>query len=185
LFGDFLENCFVPLLQSPRFMRRKSLVVMDPAGKTRQATSETTAYGMVEGLGLDVEVAMTNDIAPRLHVIEQWLTKMVAQQDMSPAMRRSLGNGETAATARSYAALQIDPSCTALIAGLEGSYRYKRKKSGELEVTPEKKHPISDVMDCFGYAGLGMTVPRLRRKLRGREFGRRELQSVPGPRAWA
>ena len=45
-------------------------------------------------------------------------------------------------------------------------YRFRKKRDGQLEETPEKLHPWSDVADCLTYAALGVQTNITGRVLR-------------------
>lgn len=47
--------------------------------------------------------------------------------------------------------------CPILVRALKFDYRYRRKKTGDLDDNPEKSHPASDLADCLQYAALGAT----------------------------
>jgi hypothetical protein len=82
-----------------------------------------------------VRPARTNNIAPRIAAVDQFLTRTV---DGKPGMI-------------------IDPAgCGELIKALAGRYRYKIKKPGTVdqqidEDAPEKLHPWSDLADALQY----------------------------------
>jgi hypothetical protein len=72
------------------------------------------------------------------------------------------------------------------IQALAGKYRYKRKKvTQELEDNPEKKHPVSDVIDAGGYLLLGIVnSPKFRRKAMQGLKPSAPLQQKISARAW-
>jgi hypothetical protein len=53
--------------------------------------------------------------------------------------------------------LQISRAgCPTLIQALGNKYRYRKKRDGQLEDTPEKLHPWSDICDALQYFCLGV-----------------------------
>ena len=56
--------------------------------------------------------------------------------------------------------------CPTLIQAMGSKYRYKKLKSGELDLKPEKTHPWSDIADALQYACLGASKQIMARALR-------------------
>jgi hypothetical protein len=142
LFRSFLAEKVRPVLNSPSFIRRPYVMVMDPAGRNRSSLTGDTPYGICRKEGLPVKLASTNEVRTRILAVEAWLTRSVGKQ---PALRVD-GRG-----------------CPILIEALARSYRYRRKREhgsmvGELEETPEKRHPVSDVADALQYGCLGLAA---------------------------
>jgi len=182
LFGVFVDNYLIPQMQRPGFTTRSHFFIMDPAGVTRDANSGLSAKGLLEAKKLDVTLASTNDLDPRLKALELFLTETRGLETDTPYRTLSELQSEGPTPA-----LIIDPSCTTLISALGGRYRYKRKKiTQELEDKPEKKHPISDVVDACGYLAFGVTgSARYRRKAAlPRGFAHRPKQQQVSPLAW-
>ncbi|MCJ5943617.1 hypothetical protein LPK64_29160, partial [Klebsiella pneumoniae] len=77
----------------------------------------------------------------------------------------------------------FSPACKALINAVATEYRYKTRKNGELEETPEKKHPVSDLADALQYAVMGSAGNVLGRVMR---FVNRQRHPVAAPpvRGW-
>ena len=48
-------------------------------------------------------------------------------------------------------------NCPNLVQALKFHYRYRRKQNNNLDETPEKSHPWSDLADCLQYMCLGAT----------------------------
>jgi hypothetical protein len=64
-------------------------------------------------------------------------------------------------------AFRVDKEwCPQLIQALASKYRYKKLKSGELDLKPEKTHPWSDIADALQYAALGASNSIMARALR-------------------
>lgn len=171
LFSDFIDGYLLPTLRTQRFVLRKILFVTDPTAINRAATAQNSAKGMLEERGLEVYVAATNDVDPRIKAIERFLTEI---------------RGMNSETGLPDPALLIDPYCQILIEALGGKYRYVReKRSGELNPKPEKKHPISDVTDCLGYVGVGMSTRAIQRRLTMADgWGQRAHTPPPPRRGW-
>lgn len=132
---QFVNTMLKPLFARPEYARIPVGVVGDPSGIAAGPIGEETIFGALKRLGLSAQPAPTNDIDPRLRAVEKWLLQ---QRD---------GGG----------ALLISPKCTNLIQALRSKYRYAKKKDGELQPLPEKKHPWSDLVDALQYACLGHT----------------------------
>lgn len=112
-----------------RFPGARVLVIGDPAGQQRAQTDERTVFDVLRAEGFTVKPARTNSITARLTAVDAYLTRMV---DGKPAVL-------------------IDTRAEALIKALSGKYRYKVKTTGEVDDTPEKNHPWSDIADAFQY----------------------------------
>lgn len=177
LFGTFINTYVMPVAQMPGFALKPLYFIIDPAGINRNAVTGLSAYGVLQEMRFNVYLASTNDIDPRLKAIERLLVE-------------TRGFESNDDDAKQIPAILIDRSCDVLIRGLQGEYRYKKKKlTGELEDKPEKKHPISDVMDCLGYIGIGLGTASIARdmgpvsivnQMRGR------AQYIPPPsKAWS
>jgi len=107
------------------------MVVGDPAGAQRAQTDERSCFDILKAEGFRVVPARTNAVAGRLAAVEKFLSRQI---DGGPG-------------------LLIDPAATDLIKGLRGGYRYKVKKNGETEDTPEK-NDSSHVHDACQYLCL-------------------------------
>jgi hypothetical protein len=136
LFKRFLNEKVLPMLAEPDLVQRPYMIVMDPAGRNRTGVSDDTPLGICRQAQLPVRLAPTNEIRARTLSVERWLTTTLAGRQ--PAFR-------------------IDRRrCPVLIDALARSYRYRRRRTGELEGTPEKRHPTSDVVDALQYGCLGL-----------------------------
>lgn len=127
----FINEKLKPLL-STRFPNCRSICVGDPAGQQRAQSDERSVFDMFKAAGFRMVPARTNSISARIGAVDQWLTRNV---DGKPACL-------------------IDPGCTSLIAALRGKYRYRLKTNNELDDTPDKNHPWSDIADAFQYGCL-------------------------------
>lgn len=132
---QFVTTILKPIFAHQDYMRIPAGVVGDPAGRDRGQIGEESVFKALERLGLSSQPAQTNQIEPRLRAVEKWLLQ---QRD---------GGG----------AILISPKCVRLIAAMRAKYRYAKKKDGELQPMPEKKHPWSDIADALQYACLGHT----------------------------
>ena len=149
----FISEKIKPLL-AERFPGHPTLVIGDPAGSQRAQTDERSCFDILKAEGFRVTPARTNSIVARIASVEKQLARQVEG-----------GPGHL-----------IDPGCHELIRAMRGGYRYKLKKSGEMDDTPEKNHH-SHVADAHQYACLhadgggmfgGMFAPQ-----------RREIKRVP------
>lgn len=128
----FIREKLKPLLAN-KYAGYKVTVVIDPAAQQRAQTDERTVMDMFKAEGFAVRPARTNAIPARIAAVDQFLTRTV---DGKAAF---LVNRET---------------CGSLIAALRGKYRYKMNTKGEVDETPEKSHPWSDVSDALQYLCL-------------------------------
>jgi hypothetical protein len=124
----FVDEVLRPALAGKMFAGIPALVVIDPAGLAKAQTSDISPADVLKQKGFKVIPAPTNDPTRRIDAVE-----------------RLLGRND---------GLLIDPDCIELIRGLSSEYRFKKKKNGELEDRPEKKHPVSDLQDSLQYAAL-------------------------------
>lgn len=133
----FIQTKLRPLLAN-RFAGAPCLIIGDPAGQQRVQTDERSVFDILRQEGFRVVAARTNATAARAAALDTWLAR---QLDGGPAHL-------------------IDPCCTALIPALKGGYRYKRKKDGELEPTPEK-NLHSHIAEAHQYACLHAGGPSI------------------------
>lgn len=127
----FLNDKLKPLLATTRFAGIPTLVIGDPAGAQRAQTDERSVFDVVRANGFKVLPARTNSIAARVSAVEGLLA------------------GQVDGGARHL----IDPGCKTLIKALRGGYRYKIRKSGDMDDTPEK-NSFSHLSDAHQYAAL-------------------------------
>lgn len=148
----FIREKLKPLLAN-KYAGYKVAVVIDPAAQQRAQTDERTVMDMFKAEGFSVKPARTNSISARIAAVDQFLTRTV---DGKPSF---LVNKE---------------SCGALISALRGRYRYKVNTKGDVDESPEKNHPWSDVADALQYlclhadngSTLGWNMTTQRRELR-------------------
>ena len=126
----FIDTKLKPLLAS-RFAGHPVLIVGDPAGSQRSQTDERSVFEVIRSKGFKVIPAKTNSIAARISAVESLLA------------------GQVDGGARHL----IDPSCTTLIKALRGGYRYKMRKNGDMDDSPEK-NSFSHLADGHQYACL-------------------------------
>ena len=128
----FVRERLKPVL-ARRFFGMSYLVVVDPAANTRAQTDERTVLEVLEAEGFNVVTAPTNALQPRISAVDSYLTRVV--------------DGK--------AGILIDPfHCEELIAALLSRYRYRMRRTGEIEDKPEKLHPWSDLADSLEYLCL-------------------------------
>ena len=159
----FLNHTLTPYLQHQRFNSIPVYCVIDPAGVRRSEIGEESVLQCINRLGFPASIATTNSIAPRLRAVDSWLAKMTGGK----------------------AAFRIDREwAPSLYEAMTYRYRYKKLKSGELDVKPEKLHPWSDLADALQYACLGSNRQIMARALRMRpdesETARREESFASG-----
>jgi len=152
----FVQEKLKPVLIE-RFPGHPVIVIGDPAGNQRAQTDERSCFDILKGEGFRVIPARTNAVVPRISAVERFLARQV---DGGPGFL-------------------VDPvHARAIVTALRGGYRYKIKKSGDLEDGPDKGHH-SHIADALQYSCLHADGGAMF----GSTFGmqRREVKSVrPG-----
>lgn len=128
----FIRERIKPLLAN-KYPGYKVAVVIDPAAQQRAQTDERTVMDMFKAESFTIKPARTNAIPARIAAVDQFLTRTV---DGKPAF---LVNKE---------------GCQPLISALRGRYRYKVNTKGDVDESPEKNHPWSDIADACQYLCL-------------------------------
>lgn len=154
----FLERDVTPLLQEDRFWGHSAYLVIDPQCLAKGEIGDENVLMMSRRLGFQAIPAQTNRIEPRLRAVDKFLN---ASRDGGPAIMFDSENVPT------------------LILAMQSRYRFKIKKSGEMEEKPDKGHPHSDLADALQYACLG-TDSRLRGRVT-RMLGGEENRPAPAP----
>lgn len=144
---QFIIEQLTPVLMTDKYGRCPVYVCFDPAGMARSQMTEHNALDILREKNFVAIPAPTNDIAPRLEAVTSYMLR-----------RKGF--------------LVDQRNCPMLLQALKFQYRYKRKKSGELEDKPDKLHPWSDLADALQYAALGMGE-----RVRGRAM--RKLDTNP------
>lgn len=130
----FCTSTLRPVLAS-QYTGFNAFMLADPSGKYKQQVGEESPFDCLRRLSFKVYPAPTNDLEPRLRAVEQLFLRSI---DGGPA-------------------IIIDGvGCPQLVHALKFNYRYKRKKTGDLDETPDKSHPWSDLADCLQYLALGV-----------------------------
>ena len=128
----FIREKLKPLLAN-KYAGHKVMVVIDPAAKQRAQTNEATVRDIYVNEGFAIKLARTNAITARLTAVDNYLTRTV---DGKPLI------------------LFCPKGANELVQAMASKYRYKVKKTGETEDTPEKSHPFSDLADALQYICL-------------------------------
>jgi hypothetical protein len=118
----FLKDFLKPVLMQTRFARCSFVVAPDPAGFHKQQLGEVSLVDVVKQAGFKVSRPVSNDPEKRIAAVEQVLMEQV--------------DGK--------ARFRVSSECRVLIKGFEDGYRYRQKKNGELEASPDKNkysHP--------------------------------------------
>lgn len=132
----FIDEMLRPELLKRPFAGLPLFCTIDPAGRVKSQLSEDSALDIFEQGGFQVECAITNNIDTRLRTSERLLYENRADDP----------------------AILIDQDgCPMLIKALTYEYKFKRRKTGDMEDKPNKNHPWSDLGDCFQYGCLGMS----------------------------
>ncbi len=153
---QMVEEHLKPVLFNEPFAGRRAFIVADPAGIQKSQITEETPFDVLKQQGFLAFPASTNSINNRLTAVEKLLRSHIV--------------GEPA--------LQINrEGCPTLTSALGNKYRYRKKRDGQLEDTPEKLHPWSDVSDALQYFCLG-----LQSNLVGRVMARDRPRTDRAPR---
>lgn len=141
----FLEESLTPYLNQERFKGVPVYCVIDPSSVKRGEIGEESVIQAINRLGFPAVPARTNNIDPRLRAVEKWMSRL----------------------AGGSAGFRIDRTwCPSLVQALGSKYRYKKLKSGELDLKPDKGHPWSDLADGLQYACLGANKAIMAKALR-------------------
>lgn len=120
-----------PVLYSEPYEGRRAFIIADPAGAQKSQLAEENAFDVLREEGFRAYPAPTNDVSRRLLALEKLFM--------------------------SSAGVKISRQrCPKLVRALAAEYKYRRKKTGDLDDLPEKSHPWSDLADCAQYAALGV-----------------------------
>lgn len=131
---QFCTSLLKPELLS-NFVGFANYMIGDPTGRYKGQITEESPFDALKRVGFKVYPAPTNDIEPRLRAVEQLFLRQI---DGGP-MLLICGHG-----------------CPQLVQALKFNYRYRRKQNQQLEDSPEKTHPWSDLADCLQYMALGV-----------------------------
>lgn len=159
---QFCEELLMPTIRE-RYYQNRIFVVGDPAGRAKSQYSEETAYDVLEEFGLECVPAATNDPAQRLRAVEKNLL----------------------ATRHGEAGFLIEADmCPVLVRGFQRDYRYRKKRDGELTLSPDK-NSASHVHDALQYACLGHQSHYVgRRVMLATQTAQLKRRPVPSARAW-
>ena len=131
---SFMTKIVMPVLTTT-YRKFPMFLIGDPAGIAKSQLGEESIFDVIEELGIQALPASTNDIAPRLRAVESALMRYID----------------------GYYGLLIDQQgCPLLVQALAHEYKYRRKKTGDIEDSPSKTHPWSDLADGLGYMCLGV-----------------------------
>jgi hypothetical protein len=124
----------------------------DPAGFMKQQLNEMTLVDALKNAGFKCVKPPTNKPDLRIEAVERLLSKQLEGKAM----------------------FLIDPRCTSLIKGFRSGYRYKVKKNGESEDSPDKNES-SHIHDALQY---GASVIDMNIRGFGLEAKRREVKKM-------
>lgn len=128
----FIKDFLRPHI-AQRYARCSFVVAPDPAGYHKQQLGEVSLVDVVKKAGFKVTRPVSNDPEKRIAAVEQLLMEHV--------------DGK--------ARFRISPECQKLIKGFDSGYRYKQKKNGELEPSPDKNQ-YSHPHDALQYGAMVM-----------------------------
>ncbi len=112
--------------------------VGDPSIANPTVTREETPEQIFRRNGVKLDMARSNDIAMRISAVEDWFTYAVRD--------RQLG--------RMVSGITIDASCTMLIDGMAGGYKFKQDGA---DAKPYKDG-FSHTQDCLQYIALSLPL---------------------------
>lgn len=140
---DMGAKTFAPLLRNElaqHFSGERFKIWGDPSGDFKGQNDETVPFQIFRANKLPIQPAPSFLFTVRLQTIEAVMSRMSeARPD-----------------------LIISPTCTTLIAALDGGWHYRRMKvSGERYAEEPEKDEYSDPADAFGYLLLGGGEGRL------------------------
>lgn len=141
----FLKEILTPYLNTTRYQGIPCYAVIDPSAVRATEIGEETVIQAIRRCGYSAVPARSNTIEPRLRAVEKWMGMLI---DGKPGFLIDKIHN-------------VD-----LIQALASRYRYRKKRDGELEPKPEKKHPWSDLADALQYACLGSGKQVMARALR-------------------
>lgn len=124
----FIRTKLTPFV-SQKFMGHHMVCAPDPAGFMKQQLNEMTLVDALKDAGYQCVKPPSNKPDYRIQAVERLLSMQVEGKAM----------------------YLIDPSCTMLIKGFDYGYRYKKKRGGQLENSPDKNE-FSHVHDANQYA---------------------------------
>lgn len=130
---QMLRDRLKPLLWGEPYGGRRMFVIADPAGAQKSQLAEENAFDVLREEGFTAYPAPTNEVAKRLLALEKLL---MATNGLKIVRNR----------------------CPQLLRALASEYKYRRKKTGDLDELPEKSHPWSDLADCAQYAAMGVNA---------------------------
>jgi len=154
---NFISTILRPLI-AERFGNASVYAIIDPAGRQRSQIGEESVLDAIKRMGLSARLASTNNIDPRLRAVEKLFLANIGGK----------------------AAILIDTRyCPTLLRSLKHDYKYKRSKaSKQLDETPDKNHPASDLCDGLQYLALGISNSLIGRELRAEEYVRKPAMPV-------
>ena len=134
-----------PALMEYPFAGHRYVVVGDPAGKYGSQIGEETPFSVLAEHGFAAVPAPTNALEPRLTSVERALRTQILGE---PGLQISRAG------------------CPMLVRAMGNMYRFRKRRDGQFEDTPEKLHPWSDLADALQYFCLGAAA-----NLSGKAFG--------------
>jgi len=153
------------LVNSRRYVGCPVVIIFDPAGMSRGNFDEYNSADVIKSFGFVCQPAPSNLLAPRINAAERFMTE----------------------TRGGTAAMLINKKlCPTLVAGLNGSYRFKFNQIGEAQPIPEKNR-WSHVCDAHQYlcqgASGGTAVQIARKVMRISSMATMAGQRRPAPSA--
>lgn len=134
---DMGARAFAPLLKkelAQKFPELRFRIWGDPSGDFKGQNDEQVPFQIMRSAGLAVQPAPSFLFSVRLQAIEAVFTRM----------------------SEGRPGVLVSPSCTTLVAALDGGWHYRRMAvAGERYAEEPEKDEYSDTPDALGYALLG------------------------------
>jgi hypothetical protein len=150
----FIATKLQPFIAN-NFMGCSFVCAPDPAGFMKQQLNEMTLVDALKRAGFKCVKPPTNKPELRIQAVERLLMQQVEGKAM----------------------YLIDPRCKTLITGFKSGYRYKIKRSGEMEDKPDK-NSFSHIHDANQYADSVIDM-NVRGVALGSSGQRREVKPAP------
>jgi hypothetical protein len=150
----FIATKLQPFIAN-NFMGCSFVCAPDPAGFMKQQLNEMTLVDALKRAGFKCVKPPTNKPELRIQAVERLLMQQVEGKAM----------------------YLVDPRCKTLITGFKSGYRYKIKRSGELEDKPDK-NSFSHIHDANQYADSVIDM-NVRGVALGSSGQRREVKPAP------
>lgn len=154
----FIQDVVKPFL-SAHYAGIPVSAVCDPAANQRAQSNESTAMEEIRAQGIDCMQAPTNLFGPRRDAVASFMTKRVN----SIISGKPIDEG-----------FVVSPTCTLLLKGLRGDYKFKLMKVDGKDVPQAEamKNEASHVCDALQYVAVKYDRPQIDMQMRQRMANR-------------